>query len=303
MASSPSPSRPGAPDPSALPVSALVDYLRERRLKVRAIGGRLAVESRRRNLPLRTRSYRAALLAREPAALACLAAEAEAKRIEDSLSDLARYTLDFPDVRLPEVENARFPSLVGIYWSLAASGEPPTPTLFADEVARALARESGKSLDPAGVRARAARAYPSLVRQQHFEALLRRRYSATHHSESLDHLGIDIAVVDEGLVVGLRLAYDSAAARLWRERKERRHPLPSGLPCLDLFARAGELGVGEFWLHHRTQVGEVERFFESTRARLAADPVAASRAEAASRLVLARVSEPDGRDDPRAGIK
>ena len=269
-------------------MSALIDYLRERGLKVQVVGGRPAVFSRRRKHPLRTEAYRAELMARAGEVLACLAAEAEAKRIEDRLSDLAHYTLDFSDVRLAAVEWARFPSLVGIYWALAAAGDPPTPDAYVEEVARALARLGGGQLDPEAVRARALRAYPSLVRQQHFEALLRRRFPDTYHSEALDHLGIDVAVRDQGLVVGLRLAYDSAASRVWRARKESRHPVPAGLPSLDLYARAGELGVGEFWLHHRTQVAEVERFFAETRARLAEDPAAARAAEAAGKLVMGR---------------
>ena len=282
----PSPTRRAAPNPRGLPASALVDYLRERGFKVQAAGGRLVAASRRRRHPLRTEAYRAELLGRADEALACLAAEAEAKRIEDCISDLARYALAFSDVRLEAVEWARFPSLVGIYWSLAAAGEPPTPDAFAEEVARALERMGGAALDPEAVRARALRAYPSLVRQQHFEALLRRRFPETVHSEALDHLGIDVAVRERGLVVGLRLSYDSPAARGWRARKESRHPVPPGLPYLDLYARAGELGVGEFWLHHRTQVVDVERLFEETRARLAADPAAARAASAAGRLVL-----------------
>ncbi len=269
-------------------MSALIDYLRERGLKVQVVAGRLAVFSRRRKHPLRTEAYRAELMARAPEALECLAAEAEAKRIEDRLSDLAHYTLDFSDARLPAVEWARFPSLVGIYWSLAASGDPPTPDAYVEAVALAVARMGGGALDPEAVRARALRAYPSLVRQQHFEALLRRRFPETYHSEALDHLGVDVAVRDRGLVVGLRLAYDSLASREWRARKESRHPAPPGLPYLDLYARPNELGVGEFWLHHRTQVVEVERFLEETRARLAEDPEAAKAAEAAGRLVIGR---------------
>src|SRR3954464_7882509 len=92
-------------------------------------------------------------------------AERARSRLEQGLQS---YRVEFLPAR-PGVERAAFPSLVGLYWDLTGplGALPPTQEVFATHV-YSLAGLG----DPAGVRARAYKAWTALVRQHHFELVL-----------------------------------------------------------------------------------------------------------------------------------
>src|SRR5919199_607427 len=122
-------------------------------------------------------------------------------------------SLAFSPVRDPTVEQARFPNLVARYWSLVDhNGVPPTQRDFAravaeDPLVRKLPREA--------VLARAARAFPSLVRQHHSEYLLRRRCPWVLRGDELDLAGLDFLLLRAGRGHGVGLSTETEEARRW----------------------------------------------------------------------------------------
>jgi hypothetical protein len=155
------------------------------------------------------------------------------------------YTLAFPDERDPAVESAAFPDMVGIYRKLTTGQIPPSQGTFADEVARQVRGHPRKA-----VFARACRAYPSFVRQQHAVLVLREHFPVVVWDQWLDQLqGVDVLVVDErGLAAGIDLSTDTATAHGWHKVKSGRHEKPP-IPVLDVMVEPGEHRSGALWLH------------------------------------------------------
>jgi hypothetical protein len=177
---------------------------------------------------------------------------------------IAGYPLRFPQVRVPAVEYAAFPPLVSIYWQLAGAGVPPTQQRFADEIV-GIVSQIAPTLPAPAVAARACRAYPSLVRQQHAEFWLRDSFDLVVRQDRLDFDGVDFLLVDQGEAFGLGLSVNTERAHAWQAVKRRRHPLPVGLPILDI-APTPDYRVGAFWLHAPTQVEEIQAFITRERA-------------------------------------
>ena len=174
---------------------------------------------------------------------------------------LAGMCLEFPKARTSEWE--RFPSMVGIYRSLARL-DVPTQCTFAEKVASEMNR-----CGDLGVVARASRTYPSLVRQHHFLLVLREHFDLVVWDEDTDQCGVDLLVIDQAEAYGVALSTQTANARFWHGVKQERHMRPP-IPTLDLWAEPNRYRVGPFWLHHPEQVEEVTAFVEHTRARKAA---------------------------------
>lgn len=179
------------------------------------------------------------------------------RRLINLEGSLLGRSLAFSPLRDPAVESARFPSLVATFWSLVDhNGCPPPQRDFARAVADhplvgRLPREA--------VLARAARAYPSLVRQQHFEYLLRTRFRWVLRSEELDLAGLDFLILRQGRGYGVGLSTETEDAHHWREVKdERQGELP--VPVLELYAEPDRHRVGDFWLHPPEDVDQVEAF-------------------------------------------
>lgn len=180
---------------------------------------------------------------------------------------LATLRLDFPPVRDPVWENAPFPSMVGLYWQLVQSkGQVPSQRDFAVTVAE----EMGEPGNPAVI-ARAKRTYPSLVRQHHFELVLKEEFTLVVHAEEMDLHGIDLLVVERCIACGVCLATNTQRAHDWQAVKKQRHPDPPGLPILHLYVDQNDaLRIGHFWLHPPSQVDEVRAMIERARANLIA---------------------------------
>jgi hypothetical protein len=177
---------------------------------------------------------------------------------------LATLPLTFPPQRSAMWEWAQFPNMAAIYWNLARTSIVPEQSVFAQAVAALM--DQG---DNAAVLARAARAYPALVRQHHFALVLKEHYPLVIRSEELDLHGVDLLVVDDGLAFGIALSVQTSAAHRWQQVKQRRHPDPPGLPVLYLYADAQGYRVGAFWLHHPDQVDEVWTFVSQEKGKRA----------------------------------
>src|SRR5919201_4760495 len=160
----------------------------------------------------------------------------EQRRLINLEAALVSRSLTFSSVRDPVVEEARFPSMVAIYWGLVdGNGCPPTQRDFAHAVADDPLVDK---LPRPAVLARAARAYPSLVRQHHFEYLLRLRFPWVLRGDELDLAGLDFLILRHGRGYGVGLSTESEEACRWRRVKDGRHgELP--VPVLDLFAASG----------------------------------------------------------------
>ena len=187
------------------------------------------------------------------------------RRLINLENALLTRSLAFSPLREPAVEEAKFPNLVGTYWGLVDSnGIPPTQRDFAravadDPLVRKLPREA--------VLARAARAYPSLVRQHHFEYLLRLRFPWVLRGDELDLAGLDFLILRRGRGYGVGLSTETEDARRWQGVKEGRHgELP--VPVLDLYAEPDRYRVGDFWLHPPEDVDLVEAFIAREEAAM-----------------------------------
>jgi hypothetical protein len=179
---------------------------------------------------------------------------------QELVARLRTHTPRFSPFRDPAVEYARFPAMARIYKAtLGPDGMPPTQEAFAEAVAAelpALAREA--------VLARACRTYPSLVRQQHFELVLRGHFRSVITSSDFDLAGIDFVVIDRGRWYGIGLRTDTWRSHKWHEAKQTRHSHPP-FPVLDLYVEPDRYKVGDFWLHPPEQVEEVRGFIERER--------------------------------------
>lgn len=173
---------------------------------------------------------------------------------------LAALPLSFPPLRSDRWENAAFPNMAAIYWSLARTSIVPEQDVFAQSVAALMDQGDNPS-----VIARACRAYPALVRQHHFALVLKEHFSLVVRSEELDLHGVDLLVVDRGRAYGVALSVQTEAAHAWQAVKQRRHPDPPDLPVLYLYARPDGFRIGRFWLHPPEQVREVRAFMERCR--------------------------------------
>jgi len=187
------------------------------------------------------------------------------QKLEARLKELS---VTFPANRSSRWEYAKFPDMAVVYRFVAGPSLVPDQMSFAHGVAALL-----KEQDNPDVIARACRAYPALVRQHHFELLLRERgnFSLVVHSTDLDLEGIDILVVEEGIAAGLRLSVQTPAAAFWKVIKAKRHPIPRGLAVLDLEAKPDGYRIGQFWLHSPDQVDVVRAFVDRLRDHVTID--------------------------------
>src|SRR5438046_10457972 len=97
----------------------------------------------------------------------------DAVRARNALEEaLKSYRVEFLPPS-PQVERTLFPSLIGLYWDLTGplDGLPPSQEAFATHL-----YDLAGVRDPAGVRARAFKAWTAFVRQHHFELQLREQF-------------------------------------------------------------------------------------------------------------------------------
>ncbi len=163
----------------------------------------------------------------------------------------------------PESDLLALPRMVDIYLACSQKlGRLPTQERFLGEVVAAC-----PELPEIGVRARASRTYPALVRQQHFAIALRTRtkLEGVHWIPELDYRGVDLLVLHRGLALGVALSLRTENAARWQGVKRTRHPQLGGLVMLELNLdpeNAQTRRVGPFWVHPLTDVWQVENALE-----------------------------------------
>lgn len=192
------------------------------------------------------------------------------------------YPLAFSPLRERAVEQAQFPSMVEIYWELVdATEHPPLQEQFATAVAERMAAEGlARHIPREAVLARAGRTYASLIRQHHFEYVLRSRFPWVYRGHQLDMAGIDFLVLENGRGYGVGLSVETEQGHLWHAVKERRHAdLP--VPVIDLYAAPGQYMVGRFWLHPPSDVDKVVAFIAEEEARVVAQAQLVEQAQSA----------------------
>jgi hypothetical protein len=165
------------------------------------------------------------------------------------------YPLRFLPVRTAEMD--RFPSMIKTYRRLTSDeGIPPMQAHFAEQIAGLV-----PSVPHDAAIARACRAYPAFVRQDHFALVLREHFDLVVSDAALMDLeGIDILVVQNGRAVGVGLSSDTRSSHAWAVTKGFRHRR-TPIPVLDLYA-TDQYRVGAFWLHDPAQAEDVEAFWE-----------------------------------------
>jgi hypothetical protein len=191
-------------------------------------------------------------------------AERARARLEAALGG---YRVDFLPAH-PKVERALFPSLVGLYWDLTGplTALPPTQEVFATHL-----YSLAGIADPAGVRARAYKAWAALVRQHHFELVLRAHFPLVLRAELLDLEGLDFVVIESGCAYGLALSVKTGPAHDWAAVKRQRHPVPPGLPVRELYLDLDDClslptSPKPLALHRPEQVQEVEAWIAAVQA-------------------------------------
>lgn len=167
---------------------------------------------------------------------------------------VAPYRLT-PGPRDQDVETRRFPSMIRTYRHLVRFGwMPPTQDEYADRVERLVRASrdgSGARPDGAAVRARAGRAYISLVVQHHAHLVLLAHYGVSIWDDDLDmHYGVDLVTIGDGAVaVGLALMAPTRRSLEAAERKQ--HHRYDDLPFTirSLAVEPHGYTAGPFWLY------------------------------------------------------
>lgn len=103
-----------------------------------------------------------------------------------------------------------------------------------------------------GLKARARRAYPSLVREHHLRVLMEAsgKFAATMRDMAVDMAGIDIMGVYKGVAFGIRSHHHSNRSRQYRQYKDTKPQLH--LPIL--FDLTPDARIGLFDVHSQAQV-------------------------------------------------
>jgi len=166
---------------------------------------------------------------------------------------ISRYTLEHGP-RDPGVEGMLFPPLVGAYRAACpAPGIAPTQRAYADRVLRLVLAAHDPYLprpDDDAVRARAGRAYISLVVQHHAHLVLVDTFGAAAWDDDLDmRYGVDlVAIGNDAVAVGLALRAPTERSRSLAARKAQRYgALPFAVRALEVVPH--DYVAGPFWLY------------------------------------------------------
>lgn len=188
---------------------------------------------------------------------------------------LARYVLT-PGPRDPVVEAMRFPGLVNAYRaSCPAPARAPTQRDYEDWIEQLVFRdwdERRPRPSVEAVRARAGRAYISLVVQHHAYLVLQHAFGAVAWDDDLDmRYGVDLVVIGRGAVaVGLALRAPTARSRALAERKAVRYgALPFAVCSLEVEPHV--YTSGPFWLYRPDELRRIVREALQRHYRLVAE--------------------------------
>jgi hypothetical protein len=179
---------------------------------------------------------------------------------------LAQHELFFPRERGEAIDLTRLPSLISLYRALAIDYLPPGQPAFVQLVADLGSR---LGVPQNALVARALLAYPAFVRQHHFELVLREAGLDAYACDGLDHHGVDILILQDGLAFGVDLSVGTQRAQAWQNVKVGRHDQAPPVPVLQLYADPGRHRIGPFWLHPPEDAERVRAFIEQARSNQA----------------------------------
>ena len=188
---------------------------------------------------------------------------------------MEKTELQFNKERIFEVERGRFPFMADIYKGMTKPADkimslPPSQKDFTSKVYREYNKMYNHSPDKKkelerGVKARAQRTWASLVRQHHFELMLRIEFPLVYSSSQLDARGLDFLIVHDNIAVGLALTLNSRAASKWLAEKEKRNPSPDDLEIIVLYP---EEKIGDFWVHGKQDFSKIREFTQAHKLKL-----------------------------------
>jgi hypothetical protein len=164
--------------------------------------------------------------------------------------------------RTMDSEQLALPSMARIFQrQLRATEGVPTEERFLKAVV-----EEAPEFPEMSVRARASRAYPAFVRQEHFRVALLTRsgLQGVYWIIDLDMLGVDLLVLDHGCALGIEMSVQTDTAADWQLVKHRRHAALPGLEMLELKADPMSAPrIGPFWVHPLGDVWTVQDAMET----------------------------------------
>ena len=113
-----------------------------------------------------------------------------------------------------------------------------------------------------GLKARAFRAYTSLIRDVHFGTLLRddSYFDGVFYNETLDtEYGIDLVVSKQQKLIGLNLFTNTRNANIAREKKQYRPKKPTDITCFEMpIDFNGSKECGDFFLYSEREIEKVK---------------------------------------------
>lgn len=189
---------------------------------------------------------------------------------EDIEAQIARYSLDFSDLRIHKVEyEINIPLCVYTFYQyIIEHNSIPSQNEFWLEyvdkhreelIALHLARE-----EKFGLRARIYRAYPSLVRDLHFGKVLTSCFEVFYNEVMDTQYGVDLVIKDNNTLYGLNLYTATKNSLYNRKLKEYRPKRPVNFKCLELPLHFdGSLKLGSFFLYSEREIEQIKNFIAS----------------------------------------
>jgi hypothetical protein len=178
------------------------------------------------------------------------------KKIEQQVKD---YNLSFIQLRVPEIEyGIKVPIFVVPFYSFVLREDRvPTQEEFWKEYCNKnqdfFQKTKLTEQQNMGLKARAFRAYPSLVRDIHFGATIRDNgyFDDVFYNEVLDvEYGIDLVVFEKQKILGLNLFTNTKNANIAREKKQYRPKKQINLICFEVpIDFRGSKTCGDFFLY------------------------------------------------------
>jgi len=181
------------------------------------------------------------------------------KEIEKQIEN---YKLDFPQVRDERIEwGTKLPMFVATFNKLIQEkGAVPSQDDFVkryfEDNSAELSSVISSEIPKAGLEARLRRTYPSLVRDVHFESLLRENgLDVTHDPHSDVFGGVDHVIRYQGHVFYIHCYVNTRAGRYGRRLKNRRHDFQGIHLNVPMALDAGtSKSAGDFYLYSEKHV-------------------------------------------------
>jgi hypothetical protein len=184
----------------------------------------------------------------------------------DIESQIQAQSLSFLDIRQDEAEHARLPMFADAFADyVEASGKMPTQLDF---VLYYFQKNSKlvAPYHPKSVEARVRRAYPSLVRDYHFAALLSDAGLGNGYDRKTDVLmGVDHVVHYLGGTYYLHCFVATHGGHMWRDKKNNRHQMHGAHIDVEMDMSSDMCKrVGDFYLFSESHIDKLKRDIKAT---------------------------------------